>query len=230
MEQSSGAPRFNIYAFIHKALRAMMCNTLATVGTTDANDTACVDKTLAQVNELLDLCASHVEHENTFIHRAMEARAPGSSGDIVHDHEHHCTAITHLRAQANSVTQSHGPRRAVALALLYRELAVFIGQNLTHMEQEESANNAVLWATHSDDELRAIEASIQHVIAPPEMALCLRWMLAGLNFDERVGLLSDIRQSAPAPVFESVMTIARDTLFSNDFTKIRNTLTQALAA
>ena len=62
------------------------------------------------------------------------------------------------------------------------------------------------------------------------MALCLRWMLAGLNFDERVGLLSDIRQSAPAPVFESVMTIARHTLFSNDFTKIRNTLTQALAA
>lgn len=230
MEHRPVNPRFNIYAFIHKALRAFMCDTLIMVGRSDANDTASVEEALAQVRELMDLCASHVEHENTFIHPAMESRDPGSSGSIAQEHEHHRSAIQHLRDLADAVTHSHASMRAAALTRLYRDLAVFIGQNMTHMEDEETANNGALWATHTDDELRAIEAAIHQVLSPMEMATYLRWMLTALSFEERFSLLAGIASAAPEVVFESVMGIARTTLSEDEFVKIREALAQPLAA
>jgi hypothetical protein len=98
------------------------------------------------------------------------------------------------------------------------------------MEDEETANNGALWATHTDDELRAIEAAIHQVLSPMEMATYLRWMLTALSFEERFSLLAGIASAAPEVVFESVMGIARTTLSEDEFVKIREALAQPLAA
>jgi len=230
MDHSIIAPRVDLYAFIHKALRTLMCHTLVAVGSADAGDAAEVEATLAQVRDLTSLCATHVMHENTFVHTAMEARAPGSSAATSQEHAHHSSAIDRLNALADSVAQASGPARATALNRLYRSLAVFVADNLVHMEEEESANNTVLWATHTDEELLAIEGAIHQVIQPQEMALCMRWMLPGLNAGERAGLLADIRKNAPEPVFEGVLGIARQALTGPDFAKIDLSLAQPLAA
>jgi hypothetical protein len=39
-----------------------------------------VAATLRQVEALLDLAASHLDHENEFMHPAIEACRPGTSG------------------------------------------------------------------------------------------------------------------------------------------------------
>ena len=43
---------------------------------------------------------------------------------------------------------------------LYEHLAAFVTENLAHMTHEEREHNRVLWETHSDDEIRAIEAAV----------------------------------------------------------------------
>ncbi|MBP2296425.1 hypothetical protein [Azospirillum rugosum] len=220
------ASRYDMYRLIHKALRGFMVDTLAAVGRMDADDDGEVAAVLGRVRSLLTLCASHVEHENRFVHTAMEARAPGSSADIASDHDHHARDLAALAAAVGAVEAAHGPARADAAHALYRRLALFVGENLAHMEAEESHNNGVLWRTHRDEELQAIEQAIVAAQPPEEMMLVLRWMLASATPAERANLLGGIRAMAPAEAFAGMMALAQSVLAPADHDK----LTRALAA
>lgn len=218
--QSACAQRFDIYRPIHKALRACMSETLQRVGNADGADESEVAATLKQVRELTAFCGMHMKKENTFVHPAMEARRPGSSGYIAADHEHHEFALDKIERLVREAEQAHGEERDIALLQLYRFLAVFIAENLTHMNAEESDNNAVLWATHTDGELVAIEQSIVGSLQPEEKAIGMRWMLPALSHGERVGFLSGMRAHVPPFVFEGVLAIARAHLREADYCKL----------
>lgn len=81
--------RHDIYAFIHKGLRKAMCDNLQRLGCCDPHDDQEFDEVAGAVQQLLRVCLGHVEHENHFVHSAMEARCPGSSADIAGQHSHH---------------------------------------------------------------------------------------------------------------------------------------------
>jgi len=61
---SAFAKRMNIYANIHKGLRIMMMDTLATVGRVDVYDRTVLDAACTSVLELCSACTSHMFHEN----------------------------------------------------------------------------------------------------------------------------------------------------------------------
>ena len=224
--QSPSALRVDIYRGIHKAVRAFMCDTLTMVGQLDIDDDADVTVTVAQVRGLAAFCADHLAHENQFIHPAMEARRPGSSAVTASDHSHHDSAIKQAHVLATKLELAPAGSRAAAVADLQLFLTQFVAENLTHMSIEETWNNAVLWESHSDQELIAIEQAIVDSIAPEEMAVCLRWMITGMNPAERAELLGGIRQAAPAPAFEGAMAIARACLGARDWKKLTGTLGQ----
>ncbi len=214
----------DIYAFIHKALRACMCHALTTLGSTDAADEREVGAALAEVRSLAALCESHVEHENEFVHPAMEACRPGSSAQTADDHGHHRIALKRLTTLADQVDAAAGDARAAALARLYRHLATFVGENFIHMEQEETANNQVLWSAYTDADLAAIEHAIHQTIPPQEMEAYMRWMLPALSAAERAALLTEIRDNAPAPVFDGMMQLAQQCLSARDIGKLNAAL------
>jgi hypothetical protein len=53
------------------------------------------------------------------------------------------------------------------------------------------------------------------------MALFMRWMIPSIAPAERAHLLSKIRQTAPAQVFEGVLAIARARLTERDWHKLQ---------
>ncbi|MDO8280703.1 MAG: hypothetical protein Q7T63_21630, partial [Burkholderiaceae bacterium] len=53
-------PRFDMYTGIHKALRALMADTLLALGRMDPRDEADVAQASQRVLELLDFCGSHL--------------------------------------------------------------------------------------------------------------------------------------------------------------------------
>lgn len=209
------APRHDIYAFIHKGLRAFMAHALVRVGRLDPHDAADVADVREELQALLDICAGHVKHENEIVHRAMEARRPGSSSAIADDHVEHERAIAQLRAMLAVVDGSDEATYA-----LYHALTAFVAHNLEHMEQEETSHNAVLWDAYSDDEIRGVEHEIHMHIAPQEMQLALRWMLPHMNPAERAAMLRGMRQAAPAEVFEGVLGLVRPLLGGRDWRKL----------
>src|SRR4051794_30789223 len=132
-------PREDMYAAIHKGLRAFMADTLLALGRTDLDDAAELERATAQVVDLVDACLAHLQHENDFVHPAIEARAAGASAAIARDHVDHVREIAQLRAAALALRAMDAAIRPAAAHALYRELAVFIADNMLHMNIEETA-------------------------------------------------------------------------------------------
>jgi hypothetical protein len=210
-------PREDMYAAIHKALRAFMADTLLSLGRVDLDDPAELERATAQVVELADVCLAHVRHENDFVHTAIEARAAGASAAIANDHQAHEREIAQLRAGALALRAADPAVRPAAAHALYRGLAVFIADNMLHMEVEETAHNAVLWSRYTDAELAAIHGALVASIPPQEMLTVLRWMLPFLRPAERLGMLTDMRSKAPPPVFAAVIDIVRPYLSAKEW-------------
>lgn len=230
---SGTTDRLDLYREVHKGLRAFLTDTLGRVGRMDPQDPADVVPTLAQVRELLFICGTHLTHEDTFLHRAMEARRPGSTARITHEHLEHTLALRGLEAEAAAVeAAADAAGRGTAALRLYRSLARFVAENLQHMEQEETQNNAVLWAAYTDAELLQLHEALLASIPPPELMVYLRWMLPSISHAERVATLEGLRQGAPAEAFQAVLALTRAQLPARDWTKLAHALgaTPAVAA
>jgi hypothetical protein len=218
------APRLDMYSGIHKALRALMADTLLAVGRMDCEDKLEVVQTTERVLLLLDICASHLAHENDFVHAAIEARAPGASEAIAHEHEDHVRHIARL-AEVVALVREAAPARRFALAqALYRGLSLFVADNFQHMHVEETAHNAVLWARYTDAELAAIHDALVASIPPEEMMVVARWLVPFMNPQERAGLLLDLRAKAPAPAFEAILDTVRPHLTAQEWAKLERAL------
>jgi hypothetical protein len=213
------APRFDMYGGIHKALRALMADTLLAVGRMDCEDNLELAQTTERVMQLLDICAGHLKHENDFVHTAIEARAPGASDRIGHEHVEHLRHIAHL-GQTVAALRAAPTDRAPLAKLLYAELSLFIAENFQHMHVEETAHNAVLWARYTDAELAAIHDALVASIPPEEMMFTVRWLVPFMNPAERVGLLADIRGKAPAPAFQAMLAVVRPHQNDNEWAKL----------
>lgn len=223
---AAAAPvRHDMYAFIHKALRAFMADTLLRLGRMDLADAREVDATLRQARELLDLCRVHLDDENRFVHPALEACVPGSAARITGEHVHHEDDIALLLEQIDMVEHLRVDGSAdEAASRLYRWFAVFAGDNFRHMDYEEREHNAVLWTHYSDAQLQAIEGALVASLPPQVNALALRWMLPSISHAERVQLLGGIRANAPAPAFEGALALARAQLDAHDWRKLGDAL------
>ncbi|MCG2583450.1 hemerythrin domain-containing protein [Massilia sp. TS11] len=213
--------RVNIYFRIHKALRSMLSDTLVRVGRLDAADAEQRAEVLGQVRQLADFCLGHLQHENEFVHTAMEARQPGSSSVACDDHTHHVHACQHLSMLADQAATEPSPAN---LHTLYLYLSVFVGDNLLHMNMEETEHNAVLWACYTDAELIAIEQAIVAALSPEESWLSMRWMVPALSPAERLELLSKVRAAAPSPVFAGLIAGLQPYLAAADWSKLSDGL------
>jgi hypothetical protein len=218
--------RHDIYARIHKGLRAFLSDTLVALGRMDPHDGCDVRDTLARLEELLDFCEAHLEAEDAFVHAAMEARRPGSALARLSEHVEHARDIEALRTLARELAAA--PSIAHARAL-YRRFATFAAVNFVHMEHEEQSGNAVLWMLFSDDEIRAIERRIVASHAPAETMQAMRWMLPSVHHGERLFLLDGMR-AAPEPVLQGALGLARAHLRPTELQKLERDLAQREAA
>jgi hypothetical protein len=214
-------PRVDLYSSIHKALRLFMTDTLGRVGWLDTDDSAEVDATLVQVGALLQACRSHVDKENRFVHSAIEARQPGASERIAHEHVEHLDSIAALEAEAASLRAC--PTAPAALRF-YRHLSRFVGENLEHMHVEETLHNATLWAAYSDGELADVHQRILASIDSAEMAQILRWMVPAMSPAERAAMLLAMQEQMPPEAMRGVLDLVRAHLDDTAWAKLARAL------
>jgi len=212
--------REDLYRPIHKALRALLSDTLMAIGRMDVHDTLELAQTTQRVLQVLDFMRAHLKHENAFIHPALEARAPGASGHIAHDHEHHETEIDSLAAATSSLLALHGEALDAAALVLYHRFSLFVAHNYEHMHVEETAHNSALWADYTDAELQEVHGRLVASIPPEEMMFALRWMVPFMNPGERAALLRDMRAHAPAPAFNAAIEVVRPHLQQREWEKL----------
>lgn len=217
---AAAQPRMDMYSGIHKAVRACMADTLVALGRVDVDDLAELEAGIARVTALMDFCESHLRHENEHVHRAIEARAPGAAEAVAHDHEEHAAHIARLRELARLLQQGRPAVRPAAAQQLYRELSLFVAENLRHMHVEETAHNAVLWARYTDAELVAIHDALVASIPPEEMMGISRWMLPAMNPAERLMLLADIQSKVPPEALQAMLDVVRPHLDEREWAHV----------
>jgi hypothetical protein len=222
--QHPDAPRVDMYVTIHKAIRAMMADALLAVGRMDVQDELELAQVTQRVLELLDFCRSHLAHENAFVHTALEARAPGASERIAHEHVDHEQHIATLAKSVAALMAAHLPQRPALSLSLYRALSLFVAENFEHMHVEETAHNAVLWSRYTDAELIEIHDRLVASIPPAEMMVVARWMVPFMNPMERALVLGGMKAQAPAPAFEAVLATVRPHLTQREWEKLEAAL------
>ena len=210
--------RLDIYASVHKGLRSMMMDTLGAVGCMDVSDASELHAMCERVLALGDACTSHLEHENDFVHAAMEARRPGSTAQMAAEHGEHLNWIAELRDLVSRLRiAASGPAREQAAQALYGKLALFVAENFVHMYAEEIEHNQVLWACYSDADLQALEGRIVASMPPTENLMFMRWMVPAMAPAERTALLCCIQATAPAPALAAVLDAVQPHLSQRDW-------------
>jgi hypothetical protein len=217
---ASMQPRLDLYAPIHKALRSVMTDTLARVGRLDVFDADEMAETLAAFDALLDMCVKHVEHENEFMHPAIEARQPKGAQRTADDHVEHLLSIEALRAEGRGLLAAKPAERMPLGLRLYRHLALFVAENFQHMHIEETVNNAALWAAYSDAELMALHGRLMASISPHEQLATARWMVPALSPLERAEILNAAKQEMPPEAFLGVIAHVRPHIDARGWDKL----------
>ncbi|MES1162930.1 MAG: hypothetical protein ABUL50_07690 [Rhizobacter sp.] len=218
---SVAAPeRYNIYVGVHRALRSLMSDTLARVGRLDVTDADEMEGTLSQLEQLLRFCTSHIEHENDFLHTAIEARLPAGAARTAADHLEHCASISALGDEAAALAQAHATERPIRALRLYRHLALFVAENFQHMHVEETANAATLWANYTDAELHEIHDRLLATLSPEEHLLVARWLVPASSPSERAGMLKAMQMRTPPEAFLGVLIHVRPHLAASGWAKL----------
>jgi hypothetical protein len=194
--------------------------TLGAVGRMDVQDPQDVSQVLAEVRALGTFLRAHLHHENQFVHPALEARRPGAARRTAGDHVEHERAIERLEAAARAVETAEEAARAGAALELYRELALFVAENLEHMHLEETENNAQLWSLYADEDLERIHEALLSSVKPEIFALGLRWMVPSMTPAERAALLTGMLARMPSEAFAGVLGALRPHLAERDWAKL----------
>ena len=216
----STRPRVDLYAGIHKALRSFMADTLVRIGRLDVDDRADLEAGLAQLGELLEVCTGHVEHENRFVHAAIEARAPQRSAQIAAEHEEHLGSIAALREEAAALASAPATSAPLLALRLYRHLALFVAENLQHMHVEETQHNAALWEHYSDSELLALHDRLTASLAPGEAWWAARWMVPASTPAERALIMGGMKAAMPPEALLSIAAMLRPHLDAAGWNKL----------
>jgi hypothetical protein len=220
----TSAPRADLYAPIHKALRHFMTDTLHRVGRLDVTDAQDMERVLGQLDKLLIACVNHIHKENDYMHPAIEARAPRGASRTADDHVEHFEAIDALRAETDTLRHAPEADRPTLALRLYRHLALFVADNFQHMHFEETQNNAALWAHYSDAELFELHDRILAAIPPTENLEIGRWMVPAANPMERAAIVGSMQAKAPAPAFEAMLAVIRPHLDDTAWDKLARAL------
>lgn len=212
--------RYDIYAFIHKGLRAWTGEILIAAGRVDVSDAEDCATLSTALRELVAAHRSHLEHEERFIHPALEAAQSGASRQTEAEHAEHLAGLDAIETMLLGFEGAQGAERSLAARSLYRELASWTAQGLQHMEAEERDNNAVLWSHYTDDQLAALEARLVGAISPAAMQAYLHHMVPAMAPFERAQLLGGMQQALPASVFSDILGQIKQRLSSRDWFKL----------
>ncbi len=225
--------RVDLYRPIHKALRLYMFDVLRALGSLDPDDPQELDVIMMRTARLLDQFAAHLAHENAFLHPVIAGLGGEEASVTAREHDEHCRAIAALRERVRDLSTCPARARHAFVSCIYRELALFIADNLRHMQIEEAENNAALWQLLDDGGLHALHAELLAHVKPESLEDILPWMVRALNPQELADLYQGMRANAPLPNFHAALELAQSTLDAASFGKLMRAISlhpQTLAA
>ena len=219
--------RFNAFNLVHKALRAMLYDAALTLQQTYFANTDEAENALQKVEDVLFLFENHAHHEDTMVLPAVEMYEPQLVDEFEKEHEKDLALSNRMKNLLNIYRNIYfTEERIVCGSAISKAFVEFMVFNLEHMAKEEILLNEALWKHYSDEQLLAMNEKIVASIPPAELALASKWMLRGINNFDAIMWLKNIKQNAPAPVFDALISLAEKELPAERFHIIEESINE----
>jgi len=221
------SPRFNVFNQIHKAMRALLFDTVMQWQQTDMTNSEAAAPVACQVNLLLDIFDAHAHFEDNFIMHPAAHHAPELMADFEAEHETDLQLTNELRTKLGFYHEATD--KLAAANEVYYALNDFAAFNLRHMNKEEQLLNRVLWQHYTDADILDMEREIQQRISPDKMPVYFEWMIKGINDTEMLLWLSAVKCEAPDFVLATLLGACAQYLPAERWTKLEHQLSEGVS-
>ena len=183
----------DLYTFVHKAHRVRLFHLSGEIGRADFNDPADIAKVGDLLKKEIGHLRDHAHIEEHYMH-PLYRKIPDATVAIHFDHDHQ---KLEKEIEALEVIGRDGQWKR-----LQRVYNGFLGRYLVHLEEEERAQEEVLWKHCSDEDLAEVFARFQRERAPEKLRDDLELFLPALSAPELIGMFTGMKLHAPSFVFE----------------------------
>ena len=198
--------RYVIYGNIHKAVRHIMYTTALALGSADFRDQKSMRESLEQLRGSIATLQEHAEHEETFVHPALESRVPGITKPFEVNHEDDERLFDRMRELGSQIEAVGDNDQRVALGTqLYGMFNTYIGDYLGHLDREDEELEHALWDHFTDQELADIDHELMSSIPPERMAVWVGVICNSWNASELTTILAGMKQGAPPDAFAGML-------------------------
>jgi hemerythrin-like domain-containing protein len=211
---------------IHKALRALLCETAQWMQQTDFWNVDEATPVIERVYEVIEIFEKHANTEDSLVFPAIVKFEPSVvdafEKEHVKDHELGELLASSLEGYERAAIITEKAAAAQQVQAAFMKFAAF---NLEHMGKEEEIINPLLWRYYKDEELQAITRTIVSSIPPDHAAMVSKWMLRGMNNPEIASWLREVERVAPEPVFQALFSTAERELPEKRFRLVIEAMT-----
>ena len=216
--------RYNVFNQIHKGLRGMLYNTAIRLQQTDFTQPE-ANAIVEKLEQVLSFFDEHAENEDRFILPHIRKHNAQLIDELEKDHEidHRLTQTLFDYIRNWKAAPSADQKEPIGQLICFA-FSEFIAFNLYHMNKEENVLMYLLWKHYTDAEIRQMEGEILQSIPPQTLLAESRWMMRSINDREVIGWLTDLKQGAPAEVFNGFLQMAQEELPSDRLAKVHTAL------
>jgi len=215
----------DLFTYIHKAIRNMIYSVGIELQSVDFTDETETKKFLESLKNNLELLHEHALHEDEIIFPEIQKAEAEMIKSLTVEHQ----LLDKKLNQINSLIVEIERLNDAALLIdkgnkLNFLCNDFFANYIIHMNHEEVT---VLQASQkylTNEELVSIRNRIQSKIPSERYKIWMKWMLPSLNFYELVGLISGLRKSAPAQVYENLSMVAKDLIKMERWSKVQKAI------
>lgn len=212
--------RIELYAPVHKGLRAEAFELARELSRADWNDDAQARAAAGRVARLVEFLAEHAQHEDTHLMPLVERAAPALARELESEHSRVDAALRELSTLAARIGEARNGGRAALGRELERRFQLALAEQLVHLQREEHEAEPALHARLDEAELVRAHDGILADIPPPRLAQWFELILPALGDEECARLLGGLHASAPHDVFEALTTPARLRLGAQTWTRV----------
>ena len=221
--------RFNIFNQIHKGLRAALYDTALQLQQADFTSASESESVLEKVKEVVMLFDEHAHKEDTFVLPAILQYEPSVVDAFEQEHVADfalAALLSDAVKQLDSLLKA-GDREAAGrkLNVIFVEFVAF---NLRHMAKEEDVINNILWRYYTDGEILQIQNRIVESTTPWHQDFFSKWMLRGINNAEAAAWLMAVQRTAPAIVYQTLFSKARQEYSKKRFQQLVDSLQESV--
>lgn len=216
------ANRPDIYSKVHKGLRKALFDLSYTTGNTDFRNDASLVALAKFYHDVVKFLREHEKNEELYQLPLLERKIPGSVNQDNLEHEIIEKKINLLNRSFNNLISSSNGDRKLKGEVFYHLLNEFISDYLNLMRDEELETVRLFYEHCTDEEINSAFKNIVANTTPQDLMIMLKYIIPAINDNERIELLTGIKENALQPAFNAILVLTQSLLSPDDWEHLQS--------